>query len=527
MTGRLRVATLISGRGSNMAALIEAARAPDFPATIALVVSNKPGAPGLDFAREAGVAAEVVESQLYGDRDAFEAALQARLEAHHIEFVCLAGFMRILSAPFVERWRGRILNIHPSLLPALRGLNTHERALAAGLSEHGCTVHFVEPELDAGPIVAQTRVPVLPDDDAEQLAARVLAEEHKLYPRALAEAAAKLRSAAAAPADLEPRPRTIPSRRGAPVGGDAVLSHNYRKEARQAAGSAPPRRPARAAGKKPALKAARRSKRMMTATPAAADAAPNPMASPERFINRELSWLEFNRRVLEESANRNHPLLERLRFLSISANNLDEFFMVRVAGLVGQVLAGMTETSDDGLTPAEQLERIGARVAELVASQQERWRALRGELASGGDRHRRRRRSLARATGSGCRTISSLHVFPVLTPLAVDPAHPFPFIPNLGFTLALELRSHGDGDHRSMSALVRFPSKIDRFVKLPDAGAADRCASSCSNRSSSPSSASCFPATRSPGTAVSASSATATSKSRKRPKTWCACSKAR
>ena len=177
----------------------------------------------------------MVESQLYGDRDAFEAALQARLEAHHIEFVCLAGFMRILSAPFVERWRGRILNIHPSLLPALRGLNTHERALAAGLSEHGCTVHFVEPELDAGPIVAQTRVPVLPDDDAEQLAARVLAEEHKLYPARLgrggggSERGGRARGPGAASAD-----HSLPAR----CAGwrDAVLSHNYRKEARQAAG---------------------------------------------------------------------------------------------------------------------------------------------------------------------------------------------------------------------------------------------------------------------------------------------------
>ena len=197
MSGRLRVAALISGRGTNMAALVEAARAEDFPAEIALVLANKAGAPGLAFACRAGIATEVVESKRYSDRDAFEAALQAALAAHRIEFICLAGFMRVLGAQFVKRWRGRMLNIHPSLLPALRGLHTHERALAAGLTEHGCTVHFVAPELDAGPVVAQARVPVLPSDDAEPLAARVLVEEHKLYPRALAEVATKLARRAA------------------------------------------------------------------------------------------------------------------------------------------------------------------------------------------------------------------------------------------------------------------------------------------------------------------------------------------
>jgi phosphoribosylglycinamide formyltransferase 1 len=192
VTRRIRTAILISGRGSNMAALIAAARAPDFPAEIALVLSDKNDALGLALAKRAGVATSAVDPKIYAGRDEFEASMQRMLEIHRIELIALAGFMRILGRGFVERWRGRMINIHPSLLPAYRGLCTHERALADGAAEHGCPVHWVEPEVDAGPILAQGRVPVLPDDTADTLAARVLAEEHRIYPRALAEVAAKI-----------------------------------------------------------------------------------------------------------------------------------------------------------------------------------------------------------------------------------------------------------------------------------------------------------------------------------------------
>jgi phosphoribosylglycinamide formyltransferase 1 len=192
----VRTAVLISGRGSNMSALVEAARSPDFAAEIVLVLSDNPAAPGLAIARKAGVAAEAIDFRAYPGRAAFETALEARLRAERAQIVCLAGFMRLLSPAFVKRWEGRILNIHPSLLPNLRGLNTHERALGLGLVEHGCTVHFVTAELDAGPIIAQARVPVLPDDDAKALAARVLKEEHRLYPAALNAVARSLIAAA-------------------------------------------------------------------------------------------------------------------------------------------------------------------------------------------------------------------------------------------------------------------------------------------------------------------------------------------
>jgi phosphoribosylglycinamide formyltransferase-1 len=182
---RKRVAILISGRGSNMAALIKAASDASFPAEIALVVSNRAQAAGLAFAREAGTKAAVVEHTRCSEREAFERAIQDILLAERIDLVCLSGFMRLLTPSFVGQWSGRMLNIHPALLPAFRGLHTHERALAAGVKIHGATAHFVVPEMDAGPIVAQAAVPVLEDDTPETLAQRVLVAEHRIYPLAL------------------------------------------------------------------------------------------------------------------------------------------------------------------------------------------------------------------------------------------------------------------------------------------------------------------------------------------------------
>ena len=182
---RKRTAILISGRGSNMRSLIEAARAPDFPAEIALVASNRPDAPGLAYVKQAGIATAAVDHKIYAGREEFEASLQVLLDIHRIELVCLAGFMRMLTPGFVERWSGRLINIHPALLPAYRGLHTHERALADGVKIHGCSVHFVVPGMDEGPIIAQAAVPVLDDDTVETLSARVLEQEHVIYPQAL------------------------------------------------------------------------------------------------------------------------------------------------------------------------------------------------------------------------------------------------------------------------------------------------------------------------------------------------------
>jgi len=182
---RRRTAVLISGRGSNLKALLEHCAPPAASAEIALVISNQPAAGGLAHARTAGIPAAVIDHRQHEARESFEAEIEAALKNHSIETVCLAGFMRILSAGFVARWQDRLLNIHPSLLPALRGLDTHRRALEAGVRFHGCTVHFLRAEVDAGPIILQGVLAVRPDDTPDSLAARVLTLEHRCYPQAL------------------------------------------------------------------------------------------------------------------------------------------------------------------------------------------------------------------------------------------------------------------------------------------------------------------------------------------------------
>jgi formyltetrahydrofolate-dependent phosphoribosylglycinamide formyltransferase len=193
--GRVRVGVLISGRGSNLAALIDAAQAPDYPAEIVVVLANAPSAGGLEIARGAGIAAVAIDHRPFkGDLETHERAIDAALRAERVELVALAGYMRILTPWFVQAWRGRMINIHPSLLPHFPGVDTHARALAAGHDRHGCTVHWVTEGVDAGPVIGQADVPVLAGDTADSLAARVLEAEHRLYPQCLAQTAQGLRS---------------------------------------------------------------------------------------------------------------------------------------------------------------------------------------------------------------------------------------------------------------------------------------------------------------------------------------------
>jgi phosphoribosylglycinamide formyltransferase-1 len=191
---KLRAGILISGRGSNMMSLIEAARAPDYPVEIVCVVSNRPEAKGLEYAAAHGITTKVIDHRAYASREAFDAALGDYLKSQDLDLVACAGFMRFMTSALIARWRGRMLNVHPSLIPTYRGLNTHERAIADGAKVHGCTVHLVTEELDNGPIILQAEVPVLPGDTPETLAARVLTEEHRIYPQALAIVARQLQA---------------------------------------------------------------------------------------------------------------------------------------------------------------------------------------------------------------------------------------------------------------------------------------------------------------------------------------------
>jgi phosphoribosylglycinamide formyltransferase 1 len=190
---RARVGVLISGGGSNMHALVKASRTADYPAEIVCVVANAPEAGGLTIAAREGIATQVVNHKDYSNRESFDAALNTYLQSQNLDLIACAGFMRIMTPVLISPWQGRMINIHPSLLPLYKGLHTHERAIADGQKEAGCSVHYVTLELDGGPVIAQARVPVLPGDTAETLAARVLVEEHKLYPAALAQVARSLK----------------------------------------------------------------------------------------------------------------------------------------------------------------------------------------------------------------------------------------------------------------------------------------------------------------------------------------------
>jgi phosphoribosylglycinamide formyltransferase 1 len=188
---RKRVGILISGRGSNMAALVEAARDPAYPAEIVCVVSNRPDAPGLKFAQGQNISTHVIDHKSYA-REVFDSALNDYLQSQKLDLIACAGFMRVMTSVFLKPWAGKMINIHPSLLPLYKGTHTHKRALADGVKVHGCSVHYVTEELDGGPVIAQAEVPVLAGDTPETLSARVLMEEHKLYPKALAIAANRL-----------------------------------------------------------------------------------------------------------------------------------------------------------------------------------------------------------------------------------------------------------------------------------------------------------------------------------------------
>jgi len=185
MGQRLKLAIFISGRGSNMDSLIAACEQPDFPAEVSLVLSNRPDAGGLKKAQAKNIPTEIIDHKNYDSREVFEAVMIESLKGHDFDVICLAGFMRLLSANFTEKFEGRMINIHPSLLPKYKGLNTHERAIQAGETQAGCTVHYVSPEMDSGEIITQRAVPVLPDDTPQTLAARVLTEEHTAYPEAV------------------------------------------------------------------------------------------------------------------------------------------------------------------------------------------------------------------------------------------------------------------------------------------------------------------------------------------------------